>query len=148
MAGHSSEPPSTPPESIRGPTLREPLSPLYLVLGLMFEKSGTSREDYVRFREVINLSQLITVSGSPLELPAKLDTLKRRVQGNLPMLRLMRKAVPVLISKQPSMPASDKKAGLIQRNSWLYWYDPIDLVSTILSATSLAEKMHFDMATQ
>jgi hypothetical protein len=62
------------------------------------------------------------------------------------MLRLMRKAVPVPINKQPSLPTSDKTAGLIQRNSWLYWYDPIDLISTILSATSLTEKMHFGMA--
>jgi hypothetical protein len=37
MADHSSEPPSTPPESIRGPIPCEPLSPLYLALGLMFE---------------------------------------------------------------------------------------------------------------
>jgi hypothetical protein len=115
-------------------------------MGLMFEKSGASREDYVRFREVINLSQTIAGSANPIELPAKLDTLKRHVRGHLPMLRLLRKAVPVLIEKQPSLPAKEKTLQRIQRSSWLYWYDPIDLVKTISSASALVERTHFGLA--
>ncbi len=142
----SRSPTSSPPESIQQPVLREPLSALYIALGLMFERSGATREDYVRFREVLNLAQLVTESGTPLELPGKLDTLKRRVRGHLPMLRLLRKAVPVLVEKQPSMPEQGKSDVQIKRKTWLYWYDPIELVRTILSATSLTEKMYFGLA--
>jgi hypothetical protein len=58
------------------------------------------------------------------------------------MLRLLRKAVPVLIEKQPSLPAKEKTMQRIQRSSWLYWYDPIDLVKTILPSSALVERMH------
>ena len=58
------------------------------------------------------------------------------------MLRLLRKAVPVLIEKQPSLPAKEKTLQRIQRSSWLYWYDPIDLVKTILPASALVGRMH------
>ena len=64
-----------PPESIQQPVTREPPSPLHIALGLMFEKSGASRKDCVRFREVTNLSQSLNNVEDPLELPAKLDTL-------------------------------------------------------------------------
>src|SRR5438045_2531539 len=102
----------------------------------MFERSGATREDYVRFREILNLAQLVTESGTRLELPGKLDTLKRRVRGYLPMLRLLRKAVPVIV-EQPSIPEQGKRHVSIKRKTWLYWYDPIELVRTILSTTSL-----------
>ena len=80
-----------------------------------------------------------------VSLPKKLDTLKRIVRKHLPMLRLMRKAIPVQLEKQPSLAMRDKSIGYIVRNTWLYWYDPIDLVTNILSATFLREKMYFGM---
>jgi hypothetical protein len=61
------------------------------------------------------------------------------------MLRLLRKAVPVIV-EQPSIPEQGKRHVSIKRKTWLYWYDPIELVRTILSATSLTEKMHFGLA--
>lgn len=64
------------------------------------------------------------------DLPRKLDTLKRIVRSHLPMLRLLRKAVRVSFKKVASMPAQEKVQGhvTIQRVTWLYWYDPKDLV--------------------
>jgi hypothetical protein len=35
---------------------------------------------------------------------------------------------------------------MIERMSWLYWYDPIALVTRILSAIGLTEKMHIGLA--
>ena len=57
----------------------------------------------------------------------------------------MRKALAVTVEKQPSLPQREKcmERQRIERLAWMYWYDPIDLVRTILSATSLREKMFF-----
>lgn len=137
----SQEPLSSPPESIQQPPAREPPSPLILALGLLFEKINASRQDYVRTREVLYLAHSLADSQSPLQIPYKIDTLKRQVRAYLPMLRLLRKAVPVVIEKQPSLPSREKGKIQIQRQSWLYWYDPIELVKTILSAPGLTSKM-------
>ena len=133
--------------------------PLHLALGLWFEKSGCSRAEYVRLREVMQLQKpSVNPSADPsaddeLEptqtLPLKLDTLKRQVRRHIPLLRLLRKALPVTIEKQPSM--AERKKGVrqrlqIKRLAWQYFYDPVDLISTILSASRLREKMFFGMA--
>jgi len=104
----SQPPPTTPPESMYQPIAREPPSSLLLALSLLFKKSGGSRQDYVRTREVLQLSHSLINPDVPLELPAKLDTVKRIVRANLPMLRLLRKVIPVTIEKQPSLPAQQK----------------------------------------
>jgi len=80
------------------------------------------------------------------DLPAKLDTLKRQVRGNLPMLKLFRKAIQVRIEKQASLPPTEKQSASIDRRTWIYWYDPITLFATILSASKITSLMHFGMA--
>jgi hypothetical protein len=92
-----------------------------------------------------------TIGGNTLLLPKKLDTLKRRVRSQMPMLRLMRKPIQVAFEKLPTLPAREKhKPGQprlhIERKTWHYWYDPVDLVTKILSATDLTRRMHFGMA--
>lgn len=128
---------------------------LHLALGLWFEKSGGTRAEYVRLREILQLSQPSTGGNdeddylNPVQtLPLKLDTLKRQVRWHIPLLRLMRKPLPVTIEKQPSLPQRQKgvQRQIIERMAWQYWYDPFDLVRTILSATTLQEKMFFGMA--
>ena len=81
-------------------------------------------------------------------LPLKLDSLKRQIRRHIPLLQLMRKPLDVVITKQPSLEQRKKGARrhTIQRMAWQYWYDPLDLIRTILSATYLTEKMHFGMA--
>jgi len=84
-----------------------------------------------------------------LELPAKLDTLKRMVRSHLPMLRLMRKPITVTMEKQPSLPAGEKKELpriQIQRRTFHYWYDPVDLITWMFNANNLTDKMHFGFA--
>ena len=147
-----SAPPSRSPsrspsvESIQRPMPRGPVQPLQLALGLWLERSGASRQDYIRLREVFPMKHTLSTDNPEFELPAKLDTLKRQVRGHLPMLRLLRKAVPVVVQKQASLPSDKKKLVRIERRSWIYWYDPIDLVATILSAHRLTSLMHFGMA--
>ena len=78
----------------------------------------------------------------------KLDTLKRQIRRHIPLLRLLRKALPVVIEKQPSL--TERRKGIrqrvrIERLSWQYWYDSVDLISMILSASQLRDKMFIDM---
>lgn len=137
--------------------------PLHLALGLWFEKSGCTRAEYVRLREVMQLWKAsphgVSSDGDsdvsnneiliPIQtLPLKLDTLKRQVRSHMPLLQLMRKPLTVIIEKQPSLPQGEKKAERqrIERQSWMYWYDPLDLIRNILAATHLRSKMHFGMA--
>ncbi|KAF6223757.1 hypothetical protein HO173_013218 [Letharia columbiana] len=134
--------------------------PLHLALGLWFEKSGGSRADYVRLREVFQLSKPSAAGSSMVEegnedseldmhtLPLKLDTLKRQIRRHIPLLQLLRKPLTVMIEKQPSLPQREKgmQRQSIERQAWQYWYEPLDLIRTILSATYLREKMFFGMA--
>ena len=129
---------------------------LHLALGLWFEKSGGSRADYVRLREVFQLLKPAAAGESDTEeeisdietLPWKLDSLKRQIRRHVPLLKLLRKPLTVVIEKQPSLPQQQKgmQRQRIERQAWQYWYDPLDLVRTILSATHLRAKMFFGMA--
>jgi hypothetical protein len=74
------------------------------------------------------------------------DILKRHVRGHLPIMRLLWKAIPVTIQKQATLLTREKQSWCIERMSRIYWYDPKDLISTILSATNLTDRMHFGMA--
>ena len=134
-----------------------PPPPLHLALGLWFEKSGGSRADYVRLREVFQLSKKPVATGSSMDdgegngdiqtLPFKLDSLKRQIRRHIPLLQLSRKPLAVIIEKQPSLPQREKgQRQIIERQAWQYWYEPLDLIRTILSATFLREKMFFGMA--
>jgi len=144
-------PPSSPTqssaESIEQRVPEGPVEPLLLAIGLWLEKSGCSRQDYTRLREVFLLSHHLYNQGIDLHLPLKLDTLKRQVRGHLPILKLKRKAIHTSFTKLASLPARGKKKRIqVERLTWLYWYDPLDLVMNILSATQLTEKMHFGLA--
>ncbi|KAL8960366.1 MAG: hypothetical protein Q9193_002916 [Seirophora villosa] len=116
-----------------------PLPPIHLALGLWAEKSAISRQNYARLKQVFSL-----VTDHPL--PTKLDTLKRLVRHRIPMLRMMRKAIEVTIQKQASFGRTEKKKSIVRKTSWMYWFDPIDLVHNILKATKLKQQMHFGMA--
>ena len=128
-----------------------------MALGLWFEKSGGSRTDYVRLREILQLAKPSAddhmeeeTEVDPISLlPLKLDTLKSQIRRHMPLLTLHRRALKVVIEKQPSLAAKQKgrtRRERIERLSWHYWYEPHHLIRTILSATKLREKMHFGMA--
>ena len=154
----SPSPPSPTPsyEIVKVQGAKGPMPPpLHLALGLWVEKSACSRADYVRLREVLQLSKAST-EGEAVELnpstvdtlPLKLDTLKRQLRRHIPLLQVMRKPLPVVIEKQPSLPHQEKGMDRqrIERLSWQYWYDPVNLIRTILSASRLRKKMFFGMA--
>ena len=85
-----------------------PINTFTLAIGLWLESSGCSRQDYTHLREVLALQHTLSRVDTPLNLPLKLDTLKRYVRSHLPMLRLLRKAMPVVFKKQTSLPEQQK----------------------------------------
>ena len=136
----------TDTEFVQQAPLKGRISPFQLAFGLWCENSSISRSDYRRLREVWQMA-LGPGAGDTQQLLEKLDTLKKRVRSQLPMLRLMRKPIVVSLENQPTFPAGEKgDHARIERKTWHYWYDPIDLVANILSAGDLTQKMHFGMA--
>jgi hypothetical protein len=86
---------------------------------------------------------------SKLHLPNYINTLKRQVRSHLPMLRLLRRPITVTLEKQATLAAYEKGKSTritIIWQTWHYWYDPVDLVTKILSASKLTAKMHFGLA--
>lgn len=149
----------TETESVREAPAYGRMSSAMLAFGLWCERACISRSDYGQLREVWILRDGTTIPPSAQDadedrkseqLPMKLDTLKRRVRAQLPLLRLMRKPISVRIEKMPSMPASDKtphnqsRRGrvTIERKTWHYWYDPVDLVTQIMSASRPNTRSH------
>jgi hypothetical protein len=113
-----------------------------MAFGLWCEILSISQTDYIRLQEVwhMALCSNSTIGENTLQLPKKLDTPKKRVHSQLPMLRLMQKL--------PTLPAGEKqKPGQqplrVVCKTWHYWYNPVGLVTKILSVTSLTCKMHF-----
>lgn len=121
------------------------ISPTLIAVGLLFDVTYASREDYVMTREVFELVKAVRMGSSQSQedeievarLPLKLDTLKRMVRNHLPMLQLMRKQIPVVALKQPSLAPRQKGRKRRQQLSWAYWYEPVNLFTAILSATDL-----------
>ena len=140
---------------------------LHIALSLWFEKSRDSRSNYVRLREIMQLTKSfasqedfnnIVLKMNILtdeqktnlihSLSLKLDSLKRQVRRHVSLLQLMRKAQTINIEKMSLLAARRKKKRQrrsITRIFWQYWYDSMNLVRTILSATKLRAQMHFDM---
>ena len=134
---------------------------LHLALSLYFERIERSRAKYVKLRKIFQLflrsrKSFSTSTKEEMKIDfistllLKLNSLKRQIYRHISMLQLMRKTLSIIIEKQLSLVARQKnqrQRQRIERLSWQYWYDSIDLVRNILSAEKLCEKMHFDMTT-
>lgn len=141
----------TDTDSIRRDAPSTRISPLTMAFGLWAEKTSISRTDYVHLREVILMAQAHREDDEEyMQLPLKLDTLKRQTRANVPLLRLLRKPIKVNLTKQPTLPRGSKPARdartLVEKTTWHYWYDAIDLTRHILLASDLVRIMHFGMA--
>ena len=97
------------------------------VLILWFEKSGCLKLDYIRLREIQHLRKFSLKfkinNNNPIKgkaankinkinkidiLPAKLDTLKARLRRTFFIFKLIKKAVFVIIEKQPFLIKHEK----------------------------------------
>jgi hypothetical protein len=112
-------------ESVRPAPLTGHISPILLAFGLWCESTSISITEYRRLQEVWRISSMNGTQDEnldALQLPEKLDTLKRKVRTQLPMLRLMRKLIKVTIEKQPNLPPGEKSNTRlrIERKAWHY----------------------------
>ena len=109
-----------------------------LALGLWCTNTGTSRAEYSALLEVLKLLDQDVIN----RLPSRVDTLKRRVKEQLPLLELRKSTVPLAPEKQPSSrrdPVSG--ASVRQPKEDLIFFNPIDLFRIILSS-NLCSKLH------
>ena len=128
-------------------------SSIHLTLNLYFERTKKSRTNYVRLREILQLiekifSDFLKNLKIIHNFSLKLDTLKRQIRRHMSLLKLHRKTFTVVVKKQFSLIArkkEERRRQKIERLAWQYWYDSVDLISTILSTIKLREKMHFEM---
>ena len=128
-------------------------SSVHLTLSLYFERTEKSRTDYVRLREILQLTEKVFSDflkdlKTTHNLSLKLDILKRQIRRHMSLLKLHRKTLTVVVKKQSSLIARKKekrRRQKIERLAWQYWYDSVDLISTILSTIKLRKKMHFEM---
>ena len=115
-----------------------PLHRFVMAMGMWAETSGVSRQHYQGLLEVLGLLEDLQTLK---DLPRTVSTLKKWVQGQLPLIKLRRHKINV---DQERMPTHQ---GLVaQPESLMYFFDPIDLFKTVLSSTSFRNKMHVGMA--
>jgi hypothetical protein len=69
-----------------------------------------------------------------------IETLKKSVTAQLPLLPQKRRQVAVTPEKLPTKAALEKFDGLNSPPmAWVYWFDPIALVGQILSAPAITK---------
>lgn len=117
--------------------LRQP--EFQIALALWVESVGISRYAYTQLREVLCLLD----NEETQQLPHKLDTLKKNLHNQLPLLPMQRQQVKVTkhIQSTERHDAGDNDSG-----SWQYWYDLDQLFQTILMSQVANPTIHFGMA--
>ena len=111
---------------------------------LWCHNSNISRQEYKGLVEVLSL---ITDPAQIRRLPKDVGTLKRRGIAQLPLLPQRRKEISLLPEKLPTYTPSQKAANIpLTPTGWLYWIDPVVLVTIILSPPLITSRLHFDMA--
>ena len=126
-------------------------SSIQLIIDLYFEKTEDSRANYVKMRKILQMIKKGFHNSDDFlrNLSLKLNILKRHVRRHISLLKLLRKALKVVIEKQSFLRERKKNQNInkqrFKRMSWMYWYDFLNLIQKILSATKLRQKMHFDM---
>ena len=113
-------------------------------LGLWCTKFRVSRRQYSSLVEVLQLMKDIT---DIKRLPKSVSTLTKSSTSQLPLIPQRRKKVALNPEKLPSIAESAKfDYGNSPPQAWVYWFDPIALISAILSSPKITANMHFGMA--
>ena len=89
----------------------EKSSSTHLIIKLYFEKIETFRVDYVKMREILQLIAKVfhnNNDNSIDDLSLKLNNLKKHVRCYIFMLKLLRKALLIVIKKQSSLTIKKK----------------------------------------
>ena len=126
---------------------------IHIILNLYFEKTENSKTNYVKLRKILQLTknfnlEVIDDERFMTNLSLKFDNLKRQVRRHIFLLKFHRKIFTIVIKKQSSLTTRKKKQRnrqKIEKLTWIYWYELLNFIVTILSIIRLRKKMHFDM---
>jgi len=113
-----------------------------MALGLWCEDVGVSREQYKSLREILLLLQQDPTAAG--KLPKSIKTLKRHVNGQLPLLPMRKKEIPLLDDKLPTQSALAKKGDDKVPTETLFFFDAKKLFQAFLNS-DLVAKMYFGM---
>lgn len=114
------------------------LDDFFLVLRLWVQEAGISATLYTALLEVLSQISNLAQIGN---LPKALVTLKLHTKAQLPLMKLRQKKVPLNTAK---LSTSNSQAEALGAS--LFWFDPIDLVKTLLSTSGFMKKVHTGMA--
>ena len=118
---------------------------------MYFEKTKNFRANYVKMRKILQIIKKSFYNNDDFlrDLLFKLNILKRYVRRHISLLKLFWKFLKIVIEKQSFLSERKKNQDIdkqrFKRMNWIYWYDFLNLIQTILSITKLRQKMHFDM---
>lgn len=116
-----------------------------MALGLWCEQVGVSRSQFTSLREIL---RILEPNDHLKSLPNSLTTLKRRTKGQLPLLPMRKKNIPLRAEKIPTESATQKAAGNPDKIpiEALHFFDPKEMFISFLSS-DIAAKIHIGMAT-
>ncbi|KOC15938.1 hypothetical protein AFLA70_169g002151 [Aspergillus flavus AF70] len=114
----------------------------HFLLGLWCIDTNLSREQYASLLEVLKTLR----SVCPIQtLPVSLSTLKKNCKGQIPIIPIRRKKIPVISSKLPTLSAAEKS--LAQSGAtWLYFMDSVALLSSLIKSSLFMGDMYRGMA--
>jgi hypothetical protein len=121
-----------------------PMGEFEFALGIWCLDANLSRRQYSGLLEVLGmLKDVSTVK----RLPRNIQTLKNNAIARVPLMEQRRQEVSLNEEKLPTLPASLKSLGIPKTpKGWVYWFDPISLITAILSAKDIVKDLHFGMA--
>ena len=110
-----------------------------VALGLWCQDAAITRQQYSSLLEVLALLQ----EKAQIEtLPKSIETLRRKTQARLPLMKMRKKRIPLTAAKLPTAGQAFSSTPM----DWLYWFDPIHLIATVLASDEFKSKLHFGMA--
>ncbi|RDW60356.1 uncharacterized protein DSM5745_10814 [Aspergillus mulundensis] len=118
------------------------LPSFHLMLGLWSLKYNITQSQYKALVEVLQLLDDVSLIAS---LPASLGQLKKNTKGQFRSIPLRRVKVPVVSAKLQTLSAPDKRRAL-DASTWMYFIDPIPLISSLVKSPSFMQQIHQGMA--
>lgn len=110
-----------------------------MALGLWCQDAAITRQQYSSLLEVL---ALLDDKAQIKALPKSIETLRRKTQSRLPLMKIRKQRIPLLAAKLPTAGPRFSSAP----TDWLYWFDPSHLIATMLASSEFKTKMHFGMA--
>ncbi|KAJ8132205.1 hypothetical protein O1611_g1419 [Lasiodiplodia mahajangana] len=151
LSGEELEPPIVDPfqSSIVKHTRRShDMNDFTMAMGLYCIRNGVSRKEYAMLKEMLELLK----DGEGIQkldkLPTTVDTLKRYVKEELPLLEIRSQPVALNPDKLPSsrLRAAEVAGSIVdQPKQDMFFFNPIEFFKSIF-ASKLAASMHFGMA--